>query len=154
MGLIYSSLEDQTYDEIVGFARDREGNLTNGQNLTRIVGLASDSGYRVIPMVMLHSRLLDFGSRSLYFTTGVSGRKTDNNVKIEYLLGTSVNLYRRKLFLTFGTFAGKQQLLGGDFFRGAPLETNQNVTIHDRYVWKPAFGFSYDMSRIFRRDSN
>ena len=153
MGLVFSSLEDQTYDEIVGFARDRDGNLTNGQSLTRIVGLTSDSNYRSIPMAMLHSRLLDFGSRSLYFTTGVSGRKVDNNVKIEYLLGASVNLYRRQLFLTFGTFAGKQQLLGGDFFPGAALEQSQNVTLHDRYVWKPAFGFSYDMSRIFRRGS-
>lgn len=155
MGLVYSSLEDQTYDEIVGFARDRQGNLTSGQDLTRVVGLVSDSGYRVIPMVMLHSRLLDFGSsRSLYFTTGVSGRKTDNSIKIEYLLGPSINLYGRKLFLTFGAFAGKQQLLGGDFFPGAALESSQNVTLHDRYVWKPAFGFSYDMTKIFRRGSN
>ena len=154
MGLVYSSLEDQTYDEIVGFARDRQGNLTNGRNLTRIAGLVSDSDYRMIPMAMLHTRLLNFGSRrSLYFTTGVTGRKVDSNVKIEYLLGPSVNLYRRKLFLTFGAFAGKRQELGGDFFTGAALRRDQSVTTHDRYIWKPAFGFSYDMSRIFRRDS-
>ena len=154
MGLVYSSLEDQTYDEIVGFARDRQGNLTKGQNLTRIAGLVSDSDYRLIPMAMLHTRLLNFGSqRSLYFTTGVSGRKVDDSVKIEYLLGPSINLYRRKLFFTFGAFAGKRQVLGGDFFEGAALKKDQSVTTHDRYVWKPAFGFSYDMSRIFRRDS-
>jgi len=154
MGLVYTSLEDQTYDEIVGFARDRQGNLTNGKNLTRIAGLVSDSDYRMVPMVMLHTRLLNFGSgRSLYFTTGVSGRKVDDNVKIEYLLGPSINLYRRKLFMTFGAFAGKRQVLGGDFFEGAALRKDQSVTTHDSYIWKPAFGFSYDMSRIFRRGS-
>jgi hypothetical protein len=153
MGLIYTSLEDQTYDEILGFARDRMGNLTNGKNLTRIAGLASDSDYRMVPMAMLHTRLLKFGSRSLYFTTGVSGRKVDDKVKIEYLLGPSVNLYRRKLFFTFGAFAGKRQTLSGDFFPGAALEKDQSVTTHDRYIWKPAFGFSYDISRIFRRDA-
>ena len=154
MGMVYSSLEDQTYDEIVGFARDRQGNLTNGQNLTRIAGLVSDSDYRLIPMAMLHTRLLNFGPRrSLYFTTGVTGRKVDDSVKIEYLLGPSLNLYRRKLFFTFGVFAGKRQELGGDFFQGAALRKDQSVTTHDRYIWKPAFGFSYDVSRIFRRDS-
>jgi hypothetical protein len=154
MGLVYTSLEDQTFDEIVGFARDRQGNLTNGKNLTRITGLVSDSDYRMVPMVMLHTRLLSFGSaRSLYFTTGVSGRKVDDSVKVEYLLGPSINLYRRKLFLTFGAFAGKRQVLGGDFFEGAALGKDQHVTTHDRYVWKPAFGFSYDISRIFRRDA-
>ena len=153
MGLVYSSLEDQTYDEILGFARDRQGNLTNGETLTRIAGLTSDSSYRVIPMVMLHSRLLDFGSRSFYFSTGVSGRKVDDAMKVEYLLGGSVNVYKRKLFFTFGAFAGKRQVLGGDFFTGAALGKDQSVTTHDRYIWKPAFGFSYDMSRVFRRES-
>lgn len=153
MGLVYSSLEDQTYDEILGFARDRQGNLTNGETLTRIAGLTSDSSYRVIPMVMLHSRLLDFGSRSFYFSTGVSGRKVDDAMKVEYLLGGSVNVYKRKLFFTFGAFAGKRQVLGGDFFTGAALGKDQTVTTHDRYIWKPAFGFSYDMSRVFRRES-
>jgi hypothetical protein len=104
-------------------------------------------------MAMLHSRLLNFGSRSLYFTTGVSGRKVDDDLKIEYLLGASVNIYRRKLFFTFGAFAGKRQELSGDFFQGAALEKDQSVPTHDRYIWKPAFGFSYDISRVFRRDS-
>jgi hypothetical protein len=148
MGLAYTSLEDRTFDEVLGLARDRQGNLTNGQTLTRIVGLATSSNYRLVPLAMLHSRLLNFGRHSFYFTSGVSGKKDDDKVQIEYLLGGSVNVYRRKLFFTFGAFAGKQQVLGGDLFLGAKLDPTQNVTTETRYVWKPGFAFSYDISKI------
>lgn len=154
LGLVVTSLEERTYDEIAGFARDRQGNLSNGQTLTRIVGLTSSSGYRMVPMVMLHTRLTDFGkSRDFYFTTGLTGKKTDNDFDLEYLLGGSVNVYRRKIFLTFGTFIGKQQILGGNFFEGAGLNRSQNVTTINRYVWKPAVSFSYDISRIIPRSN-
>jgi hypothetical protein len=151
LGLTFTSLEQRTYNEIAGFARDRQGNLTNGETLTRIVGLTSSSNYRLTPMAMLHTRLTDFGPRDFYFTTGLTGKKTDNDFDLEYLLGGSVNIYRRKVFLTFGTFIGKQQILGGSFFEGAALGTSQNVTTENRYVWKPAFSFSYDISRIIPR---
>lgn len=154
LGLAVTSLEERTYDEIAGFARDRQGDLTNGQTLTRIVGLTSSSGYRMVPMVMLHTRLTDFGkSRDFYFTTGLTGKKTDNDFDLEYLLGGSVNVYRRKVFMTFGTFIGKQQILGGNFFEGAALNRSQNVTTINRYVWKPAVSFSYDISRIIPRSN-
>src|SRR6266404_740547 len=148
MGLAYTSLEERTYDEIVGYARDRDGNVTNGQNLTRIVGLTSSSGYRLAPLALLHTRLFDFGNRSFYFSTGVTGKKSDDKLEIEYLLGGTVNAYRRKIFVTFGAFAGKQAVLGGDFFLGAKLDKDQNVTTSTRYVWKPGFAISYDISRI------
>lgn len=151
VGLAYTSLEQSTYDEIVGFARNRQGELTNGQTLTRIVGLTSSSDYRLTPVVLLHSRLTNFGKYDFYVSTGLTGKKTDNNFDIEYLIGGSVNLYRRRVFLTFGTFVGKQQILGGDFFEGAQLGTSQNVTTQNRYVWKPAIAFSYDISRIIPR---
>jgi hypothetical protein len=92
--------------------------------------------------------LFNFGNRSFYFSTGVTGKKTDDKVAIEYLLGGTVNAYRRKIFLTFGAFAGKQSVLGGDSFLGAKLGKEQNVTTTMRYVWKPAFAISYDISRI------
>jgi hypothetical protein len=153
MGLAYTSLEERTYDEIVGFARDRDGKLTNGQSLTRIVGLTSSSGYRLVPLALLHSRLFDFGSHSFYFSTGVTGKKSDDKLEIEYLLGGTVNAYRRKIFLTFGAFAGKEAVLGGDFFLGAQLGKDQNVTTTRRYVWKPAFAISYDITKILKKDS-
>lgn len=151
LGLAVTSLEQRTYDEIAGLARDRMGNLTNGQNLARIVGVTSSSNYRLTPMALLHSRLTNFGSHDFYFTTGISGKKTDNDFDVEYLLGGSVNVYRRKVFLTFGTFIGKQQVLGGNFFEGQALGKSQSVTTENRYVWKPAFVFSYDISRIIPR---
>ena len=154
MGLAYTSLEERTYDEIVGYARDRDGNLTNGQKLTRIVGLTSSSGYRLAPLALLHTRLFDFGeNHSFYFSTGVTGKKSDDKVEIEYLLGGTVNAYRRKVFVTFGAFAGKQAVLGGDFFLGAKLDKDQPVTTTTRYVWKPGFAISYDITRILKRDS-
>jgi hypothetical protein len=57
------------------------------------------------------------------------------------------------VFLTFGTFIGKQQILGGNFFEGAALNKTQNVTTINRYVWKPAVSVSYDISRIIPRSN-
>lgn len=154
MGLAYTSLEERTYDAIVGFARDRDGKLTNGEKLTRIVGLTSSSGYRLAPLALLHTRLFNFGgNRSFYFSTGVTGKKNDDTLQIEYLLGGTVNAYRRKIFVTFGAFAGKQNVLGGNFFTGQQLDKDQGVTTTSRYVWKPAFAISYDITRIIKRDS-
>jgi hypothetical protein len=151
LGMAFTSLEQRTYDAIAGFARDRQGNLTNGQTLSRIVGVTSSSDYRMTPLALLHTRLTNLGRRDFYFTTGITGKKTDNDFDLEYLLGGSVNIYRRKIFLTFGTFIGKQQVLGGNFFEGAVLGRSQPVTTERRYVWKPAFSFSYDISRIIPR---
>jgi hypothetical protein len=98
--------------------------------------------------------LFDFGeNHSFYFSTGVTGKKSDDKVEIEYLLGGTVNAYRRKVFVTFGAFAGKQAVLGGDFFLGAKLDKDQPVTTTTRYVWKPGFAISYDITRILKRDS-
>ena len=150
-GLAVTSLEQRTYDEIAGLARDRQGNLTNGQNLARIVGLSSSSDYRLTPLALLHSRLTNFGAYDFYFTTGITGRKTDDDFDVEYLLGGSVNVYRRKVFLTFGTFIGQQKVLGSGFFEGQALSRSQDVLTVDRYVWKPAIAISYDISRIIPR---
>lgn len=151
LGLAVTSLDQRTYDPIAGFARDRQGNLTNGETLTRIVGVTSSSNYRLSPMAMLHSRLTNFGSHDFYFTSGITGKKTNDDFDLEYLLGGSVNIYQRKVFLTFGTFIGKQQVLGANFFEGQSLGRGQGVTTEDRYVWKPAISFSYDISRIISR---
>jgi len=151
LGLAYTSLDQRTYDEIAGFARDRQGNLTNGRTLTRIVGLNSSSNYRLTPLALLHTRLTDFGSHDFYFSTGITGKKTDNDFDIEYLLGGSVNIFQRKVFLTAGTFIGKEQILGGNFFVGSAIAKTQSVTTTNRYVWKPAFSLSYDISRIIPR---
>lgn len=150
-GLAVTSLEQRTYDEIAGLARDRQGNLTDGQNLARIVGLSSSSNYRMTPIALLHSRLTNFGAYDFYFTTGITGKKTDDDFDVEYLLGGSVNIYRRKVFLTFGTFIGRQKVLGGSFFEGQALSRSQDVITVDRYVWKPAFAISYDISKIIPR---
>ncbi len=154
VGLAFSSLEDRTYGEIAGFARDRQGNLTNGRTITRTVERLTSSDYRITPLALLHSRLSSFGSHDIYLSTGVTGKKTDKDFDIEYLLGSSVNIYRRKVFLTFGMLAGKQQLLGGDLFEGAPLGSMQSVTVQNRYVWKPAISLSYDVSKIVPRTRN
>ncbi|HEV7682644.1 MAG TPA: hypothetical protein VGO68_11015 [Pyrinomonadaceae bacterium] len=92
-----------------------------------------------------------FGAHDFYFSTGITGKKTDNDFDVEYLLGGSTNIYRRKVFLTLGTFIGKQQTLGGNFFEGAKLAKAQNVTTIDRYVWKPALSISYDISKVIPR---
>ena len=151
LGMAFTSLEQRTYNEIAGFARDRTGNLTNGETLARIVGVTSSSNYRLSPLATLHTRLTNFRRHDFYFTTGISGKKTDDDFDVEYLLGGSFNVYRRKVFLTFGTFIGKQNNLRDNFFEGLALDTGQTISTERRYVWKPTFAFSYDISRIISR---
>src|SRR6185312_8041370 len=79
LGLAYTSLEQRTYDGIAGFAKNRQGALTNGRTLARIVGLTSSSNYRLTPLAMLHTRLTNLGAHDFYFTSGITGKKTNDD---------------------------------------------------------------------------
>jgi hypothetical protein len=106
--------------------------------LTSIVGVSEDSGRRISPIGMLHYRLPY--ARNVFASVGVTGKRDDAGVDLEYLLGPSV-LYRN-MFFTVGGYAGKQQRLAGDLFLGAKLE-DDSVPVRKDYKWGLGFSFTY-----------
>ena len=142
-GIVYSSLERREFQEVLGFERDRDGNLTNGETLTKVVGFSEDSDHRLLPIAMLNTRLTNRPNRNLYFSLGVTAKRTNSGTKVEYLVGPSVNL-NSGLMLTVGGYAGKQQKLAGDLFLGAKLPSGiSEVSFRESYQWKPGFALTY-----------
>lgn len=143
-GLAYTSHEKREFQPVLGFARDVQGGLTNGQTLTRVVGVKEDSRNRLAPLVMLNTRLTDNPTYNLFFSFGITGKKDNAGTDIEYMLGPSVNFLNNRLFFTAGTYAGKQQVLAGDLFLNAALPTGQNdVPVRKEFHWKPAVALTY-----------
>lgn len=143
-GFAYTSLEKIEFQPVLGFARDADGNLTNGQTLTKVVGFKEESGNRISPIVMLNTRLTNFRKNNLFFSFGVTGKKDNQGTDIEYLLGPSFNFLGKNLFLTVGGYAGKQQVLGGDLFLNAKLPDGvTELPVRKEFHWKPGFSLTY-----------
>ncbi|MEK6407786.1 MAG: hypothetical protein AABN34_12550 [Acidobacteriota bacterium] len=147
----FSSLRKVEFQRVQGFQLDRQGNqvLVNGQpNLTTVIGLKEGSATRISPMVMLNGRL--FAPRSTKWLTGVhaslgiTGKNDNKGTDMEFLLGPSFSLLENNLFFTAGGYAGKQQRLEGDFFRGmaAPASLGE-LPIRKDYRWGFSFAISY-----------
>lgn len=143
-GLAYTSLEKREFQPVLGFARNADGELTDGQTLAKVVGVKEDSRNRITPLVMLNTRLTNYPNTNLFFSFGITGKRDNAGTDIEYLLGPSINFLRRNLFFTAGTYAGKQQVLAGDLFLNAKLADDQNdVPVRKEFHWKPGFALTY-----------
>jgi hypothetical protein len=143
-GLAYSSLEKREFQPVLGFARNPEGGLTDGQTLTKVVGVSENAEHRITPLVMLNTRLTNNPNYNLFFSLGITGKRDNAGTDIEYLLGPSFNLFSNNLFFTTGTYAGKQQRLAGDLFLNAKLPDNQStIPVTKEFHWKPGFAITY-----------
>ena len=143
-GLVYSSLERREFQPVLGFARNQAGELTDGQTLTKVVGVKENSEHRITPLVMLNTRLTNNPRYNLFFSLGITGKRDNAGTDIEYLLGPSFNLFSNNLFFTAGTYAGKQQRLAGDLFLNAKLPDNQSdIPVMKEFHWKPGFAITY-----------
>jgi hypothetical protein len=150
-GMGFSSLRKIEYQRVQGFQLDSQGNqvLVNGQpTLTTVIGQKEGSTTRISPMVMLNGRL--FTPRSpkwlngVHASLGVTGKNDNKGTDVEFLLGPSFSLLENNLFFTVGGYAGKQQRLEGDFFRGmeAPASLGE-LPIRKDYRWGFSFAISY-----------
>jgi hypothetical protein len=148
-GMVFSSLERREFKPVLGFARnaegkivDDEGNPTDKRELSSIIGLTESTKSRFAPVAVLHTRLTENPNYNLFFSVGVTGKNDNAGFDLEYLVGPSVNFLNRKMFFTFGGYAGRQQKLAGDAFVGAKLADGE-VPVRKDYVWKPGFSFTY-----------
>jgi hypothetical protein len=146
-GVGYTKLERQEIKPVIGFAHDREGQLISGQtDPTTIIGVTARSRQRLTPLLMLSTRLTPFKDNNLFFSLGITGKKTDAGTDIEYLIGPSLNFLDRKIFLTYGLYGGKVQRLGGDLFTGLkiPSDTSADkLPIVNEFHWKSGWALTY-----------
>jgi hypothetical protein len=132
-GVVVSSIQDQEYQSVIGIARDRNGDKTNGDTLTSIVGYKENTSYRVRPMVMLNTRLWQTPSWGLHGSFGVAGKVGGSGAAVEYFVGPSLSFLENKLFLTVGPYIGRQDRLAGDLFQHASLTGFSSVPIVKKY---------------------
>ncbi|MDQ3684077.1 MAG: hypothetical protein M3430_00545 [Acidobacteriota bacterium] len=150
LGFMRSALEQRDYQPVLGFARDADGNLTDGRNLTYVLGLKEDSKNYVSPLFQLNTRLTNFGADRLTFNNfhlslGVTGKRTDNTTDIGYFIGPSASFLRNRLFLSYGAFGDKQRRIAGDAFLGAKVEKSDMIPTRKEFHWKSGFSFTYKL---------
>ena len=119
-GVVYSWLRTQEFQQVRGIELNRKREEVNPQTLTTIVGLAQDSSRRVLPMLLLHTRVLR-NAQWLHGTFGISAKKDSEGVNVEYIVGPSLSVIDNRVFLTPGLYYGRRYALGGDLYVGAPI---------------------------------
>ena len=151
-GMVFSPLRKFEFDRIQGFERDEQGNLVlvNGKpNLTTVVGLKETSRTRITPIVLLNGRVHEWNSGpidGLHISLGLTAKNDNKGLDPEFLVGPSLSMLERKLFFTFGGYAGRQQKLTGGLFEGfAVPSTVTDLPIQKNYRWSFGFALSYQL---------
>lgn len=149
-GLIFSPLQKKEYVRVQGFQLDAQGNqvLVNGQpNLTTVIGLKESSRTRIIPAVFLNGLLTERRTGfidGVHFSLGITAKNDNKGTDIEFLVGPSISMLERRMFLTFGGYAGKQQKLAGNLFEGLALPTGvSEIPVEKNYRWSFGVALSY-----------
>jgi hypothetical protein len=151
-GMVFSPLRKLEFDRVQGFERDQQGNLVlvNGKpNLTTVVGIKETSRTRISPAIFLNGRISDtqFGPiDGVHISLGITAKNDSKGVDPEFLLGPSLSMLERKMFFTFGAYAGRQQKLTGGLFEGfAVPSTVTDLPIQKNYRWSFGFALSYQL---------
>lgn len=150
-GMVFSTLRKVEYQRVEGFVLDRQGNevLENGQpKLGTVVGLKEGSRTRISPLVLLNGRLHSWRNsrvlNSVHASFGITAKNDNKGTDVEFLVGPSFGLLENNLFLTVGAYAGRQQKLEGNFFKGlaAPASLGE-LPIRKDYRWGLGISLSY-----------
>jgi hypothetical protein len=142
-GMAYSALRKQSFQPIIGFARNREGTLTAGETLTKVVGFTEDASGRLLPMALLNMRIRSNRDFGFHFSLGITAKRTDAKTDVEYLVGPSLSFMKNQILFTAGAYAGKQEKIAGDLFINSVLASGTSITTQREYHFKPGFAFSY-----------
>lgn len=144
--MAYGFLERPDIKPILGFERNRQGELVPNQTApTTVVGLVDNSERRIGPMLMLTNRLTNRPDNNLFFSVGITGTADSTGTNIEYLFGPSLNVLDRRVFLTYGLYGGRVQRLNEDPFFGlkVPDSTTADKLVRKDFIWKSGFGITY-----------
>lgn len=125
-GAAFSPLDQIQHGIVQGVELNEQGEvvLVNGMpNFTRVVGVSEDSGQRVSPLILLHTRLFEGSSwnSGYHFSFGFAGNTANNGLELEYLIGPSISFAEERFFLTFGLYNGRTEELRQGFFIGKPV---------------------------------
>jgi hypothetical protein len=149
-GLIFSPLRKKEFVRVQGFELDAQGNqvLVDGKpNLTTVIGLKESSPTRIIPAVFLNGLLTQRKTGfidGVHFSLGITAKNDNKGTDVEFLVGPSVSMLERRMFFTFGGYAGKQQKLAGNLFEGLALPSGvSEIPVEKNYRWSFGFGLSY-----------
>lgn len=149
-GVIFSPLRKREFIRVQGFERDAQGNqvLVDGKpNLTTVVGLKENSPTRIVPAVFLNGLLTERKTGfidGVHFSLGITAKNDNKGTDMEFLVGPSLSMLERRMFFTFGGYAGKQQKLAGDLFEGLALPSGvSEIPVEKNYRWSFGFALSY-----------
>lgn len=139
-GFVFSTLEKPEYQRVPA--------VINGQN-DHIVGLKENSNSRILPILMLHSRLFSRPNwkyvSGVHFSLGLTAKPDNEGTDAEFLVGPSISFIEERLFFTFGGYAGRKQELEGNLTLGQKIPDGfgDELPISKHYVWKPGFAITY-----------
>jgi hypothetical protein len=138
-GLVASLLERPEYERV--------STVVSGQ-VVNIVGLKRTSSSRVLPVIMLHTRLYDTRRNfidGIHFSVGLTAKPNSEGTSAEFLIGPSLSFAEGRMFFTAGGYVGKKQELQGSFTVGSqiPKDFADELPISEHYVWKPGFALTY-----------
>lgn len=142
-GMAYSALRKQSFQPIIGFARNRQGGLTAGETPTKVIGFTEDASGRLLPMALLNMRIRSNQDFGFHFSLGITAKRTDSRTDVEYLVGPSLSFMKNQILFTAGAYAGKQEKIAGDLFINSVLASGTSITTQREYHFKPGFAFSY-----------
>ena len=131
-----------------GFLAQKDYQRSTAPDGTAIVGLKTDSKYRLTPMLYGHVLLPRYARHqgdAFYGTLGVTAKSDSKGVDPEFLLGFSRSFAQQRFFFTTGAYIGQKQRLDGGLQLGKPIPTSLTgelpVTKGYRVGW--AFGISF-----------
>ena len=137
-GIVVSPLETVNFKRVPAIVGGRS---------TTIVGKDEGSNTRVLPMLMLHGRLMEGrGAISgLHMSLGITAKPNDTGTNVEFLIGPSLSFIEERLFLTFGGYAGRRKQLEGNLVLGQELPTGftDEIPTSNHLVWKPGVALTY-----------
>jgi hypothetical protein len=145
-GVAYGLLDRPEYKPILGFERDAQGNLIAGQTApVSVIGVTDSTRRRLGPILMLNTRLTNYRDTNLFFSVGINGTADNTGVNIDYLIGPSLNVLDRKVFLTYGLYGGRVQRLNEGLYPGlkVPESTTGEKLVRKDFVWKSGFAVTY-----------
>ena len=148
-GVVLSKLEKRAFQPVLGIARDINGTPTNGDTLTKVIGLEEDNDWTVGPILLLNTKFWERQDRNfgIHGSVGITAKREDATTEIDYFFGPSISFMRGLLFCSGGVYVGKQKRLAGDAFLGAELDdATTEVPVVKEYHAKPGFSLTF---RIF-----
>jgi hypothetical protein len=145
-GVVFSRLERQEFQTVLGIPRDRNGMPTKGDTLSNVIGLKENNNWTVGPLLMLNTLIAENKHVGLHGSFGITGKKAADTTDIDYFFGPSLNFLGRKLFFSTGVYIGKQVRLAGDAFIGAEVTKDQIIPVKKEFHARIGFSFTF---RIF-----